>query len=110
MLLSARGASTCRCGMNWGASYTDDLFADLYPADGQPAIAPWRLALVTGLTQLGRIKRAWSAFATALFVWLGPTVTSALFLYPSKCPSALRSMSFLELSAYFDQKAAHSLQ
>jgi transposase len=30
-----------------GSIYTDDLFADLYAADGQPAIAPWRLALVT---------------------------------------------------------------
>jgi transposase len=30
-----------------GSIYTDDLFADLYPPDGQPAIAPWRLALVT---------------------------------------------------------------
>jgi transposase len=26
--------------------YTDNQFADLYPADGQPSIAPWRLALV----------------------------------------------------------------
>ena len=31
----------------FGSMYTDDLFADLYPADGQPAYAPWRLALVT---------------------------------------------------------------
>lgn len=30
-----------------GSIYTDDLFAELYPADGQPAISPWRLALVT---------------------------------------------------------------
>jgi transposase len=30
-----------------GSIYTDDLFADLYPADGQPTISPWRLALVT---------------------------------------------------------------
>lgn len=30
-----------------GSIYTDDLFAALYPADGQPAISPWRLALVT---------------------------------------------------------------
>ncbi len=30
-----------------GSIYSDDLFADLYPQDGQPAIAPWRLALVT---------------------------------------------------------------
>jgi transposase len=31
----------------WEGIYTDEQFADLYPADGQPSIAPWRLALVT---------------------------------------------------------------
>ena len=30
-----------------GSIYTDEMFADLYPKDGQPAIRPWRLALVT---------------------------------------------------------------
>jgi len=30
----------------WEGIYTDEQFADLYPADGQPSIAPWRLALV----------------------------------------------------------------
>jgi len=30
-----------------GTIYTDDVFADLYPQDGQPAVRPWRLALVT---------------------------------------------------------------
>lgn len=30
-----------------GTIYTDDVFVDLYPADGQPAIRPWRLALIT---------------------------------------------------------------
>ena len=30
-----------------GTIYTDELFADLYPVRGQPAEAPWRLALVT---------------------------------------------------------------
>ena len=30
-----------------GTIYTDELFADLYPSHGQPAAAPWRLALVT---------------------------------------------------------------
>ena len=30
-----------------GSIYTDDMFADLYPPDGQPAVRPWRLALVT---------------------------------------------------------------
>ena len=29
-----------------GAIYTDEEFADLYPVRGQPALAPWRLALV----------------------------------------------------------------
>jgi hypothetical protein len=32
-----------------GTIYTDDLFADLFPTHGQPAVAPWRLALVTML-------------------------------------------------------------
>jgi len=31
----------------FGSLYGDDVFADLYPADGQPAVRPWRLALVT---------------------------------------------------------------
>jgi transposase len=30
-----------------GTLYQDELFADLYPDRGQPAYAPWRLALVT---------------------------------------------------------------
>jgi transposase len=30
-----------------GAIYTDEDFADLYPERGQPALAPWRLAVVT---------------------------------------------------------------
>jgi transposase len=30
-----------------GSIYHDELFADLYPTRGQPAEAPWRLALVT---------------------------------------------------------------
>jgi transposase len=30
-----------------GTFFTDDQFPDLYPADGQPAYAPWRLALVS---------------------------------------------------------------
>ena len=30
-----------------GTFFTGDQFADLYPADGQPAYAPWRLALVS---------------------------------------------------------------
>ena len=30
-----------------GSIYTDEDFADLFPRDGQPTEAPWRLALVT---------------------------------------------------------------
>jgi transposase len=30
-----------------GTFFTDDQFTDLYPADGQPGYAPWRLALVS---------------------------------------------------------------
>jgi transposase len=30
-----------------GNLYTDEAFASLFPADGQPALAPWRLALIT---------------------------------------------------------------
>jgi transposase len=30
-----------------GTVYTDDAFADLFPTHGQPAEAPWRLALIT---------------------------------------------------------------
>src|SRR5579885_2879995 len=30
-----------------GTLYQDDVFADLFPTRGQPAEAPWRLALVT---------------------------------------------------------------
>jgi transposase len=31
----------------FGTLFTDPLFADLFPTRGQPALAPWRLALVT---------------------------------------------------------------
>lgn len=32
-----------------GSIYTDEDFTDLFPKEGQPAEAPWRLALVTVL-------------------------------------------------------------
>ena len=32
-----------------GVIYEDDLFSELYPCDGQPAVSPWRLVLVTRL-------------------------------------------------------------
>jgi transposase len=30
-----------------GALFTDDSFASLFPTRGQPALSPWRLALIT---------------------------------------------------------------
>jgi DNA-binding SARP family transcriptional activator/transposase len=39
-----------------GTLYVDDLFADLFPTRGQPAEAPWRLALVTVLQFMERLS------------------------------------------------------
>jgi len=41
-----------------GAVFADGDFADLYPALGQPAYAPWRLALVTLMQCRPRPPRA----------------------------------------------------
>jgi transposase len=42
-----KGNLYLRLGDELGPLFTDDSFADLYPTHGQPALAPWRLALVT---------------------------------------------------------------
>ena len=41
-----------------GSLFTDADFADLYPKRGQPAYAPWRLALVTVLQFRERAERS----------------------------------------------------
>jgi hypothetical protein len=47
----------------FGVRYSDEQFADLFPVRGQPAEAPWRLALVTilqfaeGLADLPKVSR-----------------------------------------------------
>ena len=38
---------SCSCVTRLPTIYTDEAFADLFPTHGQPAEAPWRLALVT---------------------------------------------------------------
>src|SRR6266568_2655305 len=38
-----------------GTIYTDEVFADLFPTHGQPAFAPWRLALVTVFQFMGHL-------------------------------------------------------
>jgi transposase len=41
-----RGNTLMQLRDTLGTLYTDELFADLFPTHGQPALAPWRLALV----------------------------------------------------------------
>src|SRR5437660_7924631 len=43
----AGGNSLMQLRDTLGTIYTDEQFADLFPRHGQPAEAPWRLALVT---------------------------------------------------------------
>jgi len=42
-----KGHPYLRLADEFGTLFTDELFAPLFPAYGQPACAPWRLALVT---------------------------------------------------------------
>ena len=44
-----KGCPAMRMRDELGAVYNDRMFASLYPARGQPAHSPWRLALVTVL-------------------------------------------------------------
>ena len=44
-----KGCPAMRMRDELGAVYDDRMFASLYPARGQPAYSPWRLALVTVL-------------------------------------------------------------
>ena len=41
------GTPSCSCVTRLRTIYTDEQFADLFPTHGQPAEAPWRLALIT---------------------------------------------------------------
>jgi transposase len=42
-----KGSTITRLRDEFGAVYTDQDFSDLFPTRGQPALAPWRLALIT---------------------------------------------------------------
>lgn len=68
-----------------GTLYQDELFADLFPASGQPAEAPWRLALVTILQFLEGLSDRQAAEAVrSRLDWkylLGLQVTDAGFHY-----------------------------
>lgn len=51
-----KGHPYLRLADELGALFTDELFAPLFPAHGQPACAPWRLALVTILQFAERLS------------------------------------------------------
>ena len=42
-----KGSLFMRMRDELGILYQDEAFAALFPHDGQPALAPWRLALIT---------------------------------------------------------------
>jgi transposase len=44
---SLKGHPSLRLADELGSLFTDETFAPLFPTHGQPAFAPWRLALVT---------------------------------------------------------------
>ncbi len=46
-----------------GTIYSDEAFADLFPTYGQPALAPWRLALITVFQFLEGLTDRQEAFA-----------------------------------------------
>ena len=52
-----KGTVVTRLRDEFSALYEDEDFRKLYPARGQPGLAPWRLALVTVLQFLSRASR-----------------------------------------------------
>ncbi|MFL5655707.1 MAG: hypothetical protein ACJ8CB_16205 [Ktedonobacteraceae bacterium] len=42
-----KGSTFIKMRDELGVLFQDELFAALFPKEGQPALAPWRLALVT---------------------------------------------------------------
>jgi transposase len=53
-----------------GTIYTDDLFVDLFPTRGQPAEAPWRLALITIFGLHGKLDGSTNSRCSARSVGL----------------------------------------
>src|SRR5262245_43879917 len=51
-----KGNSYLRLRDELGSLYTDEAFADLPPTHGQPAEAPWRLAVITALQFAERLS------------------------------------------------------
>ena len=69
-----------------GTIYTDEAFASLFPTRGQPAEAPWRLAVVSVLqfaegSRIARRPRPSAAVSTGSTCWdwssMSPALTTA---------------------------------
>ena len=69
-----KGTLVTRLRDGFSVIYQDEDFGGLYPGQGQPALAPWRLALVTVLQFLENLvawsRRAASSGPTAPTCWL----------------------------------------
>src|SRR6478735_5937376 len=60
-----KGCPAMRMRDELGAVYDDRMFTSLYPARGQPAHSPWRLALLTVLQFAEGLPRRRSSFLYA---------------------------------------------
>ena len=62
----AEGSPFMKMRDELGTLFQDELFATLFPKDGQPALAPWRLALVTIMQFAEKLSDRQAAHAVRL--------------------------------------------
>jgi len=90
-----------------GTIYTDELFADLYAHDGQPATSPWRLALITVLQFAENLPDRQAAEAVRSRIdwkyWLGLEITDPGFDYSVLCEFRTRLVSGDAISRLLDR-------
>ena len=69
-----------------GTLYQDELFATLFPKEGQPALAPWRLALVTIMQfarsdfPIGKLLMRYAVASIGSMPWGSNSLIPALML------------------------------
>jgi transposase len=68
-----KGSTFMRMRDELGILYQDEAFATLFPQDGQPALAPWRLALITIMQFAERLpdRQAAEQLTQCERVWIG---------------------------------------
>ena len=94
-----------------GTLYQDDVFADLFPSRGQPAEAPWRLALVTIMQFLEGLSDRQAAEAVrGRLDWkylLGLEATDAGFHYSLLCEFRKRLLAGEAAQRLFEVLLTH---